>query len=75
LSLGVAIGALLLNLTLAIKGDGHLGPLDFWPAYLGIAVLSLLSLPFFVTLPPDAGAELSGHALPVATPARHADPA
>jgi EmrB/QacA subfamily drug resistance transporter len=85
LSLGVAVGALLLNITLAIKGDPHLGPWDFWPAYIGIGILSLSALISFVTLSPDAGAELSGHVTPVvATPAaaptpvapvRHQDPA
>jgi len=75
LSLGVAVGALLLNLTLVVKGAVHLGPWDFWPAYLGIAILSLLSLPYFMALPADAGAEMSGHASVPAPQARHEDPA
>ena len=75
LSLGVAVGALLLNLTMVVKGDAHLGPLDFWPAYLVIGLLSLLSLPFFISLSSDAGAEMSGRVSPVVTPARHGDPA
>ena len=49
LSLGVAVGALMLNLTLVVKGDNHLGAGDFWPAYLGISLMSLLSLPFFMS--------------------------
>lgn len=77
LSLGVALGALLLNLTRTIKGDVHLGPTDFWPAYIGIGMLSLLSLPFFVRLPPNAGAEMSGHIMPTSPTVartRHEDP-
>jgi len=74
LSLGVTVGALLLNLTLVVKGNPHLGPMDFWPAYLGIGILSLLSVPFFAKLPADAGAEMSGHVTAPA-PARHQDPA
>jgi EmrB/QacA subfamily drug resistance transporter len=75
LSLGVAAGALLLNLTLHIRGHMQLGPLDFWPAYIAIGILSLLSLPFFVNLPADSGAEMSGRVIPAVTPTRHEDPA
>jgi EmrB/QacA subfamily drug resistance transporter len=68
LSLGVAVGAFLLNLTMIAKGSSVLGPADFWPAYLGIGVFSLLALPFFTALPSNAGAEMSGHALPLPAP-------
>jgi EmrB/QacA subfamily drug resistance transporter len=61
LSLGVAVGAALLNLTLHWHGQTELGPQDFGPAYIGIAVLSLLSAAFFIPLSPRAGEEMSGH--------------
>jgi EmrB/QacA subfamily drug resistance transporter len=64
LSLGVGVGALLLNLTLRWHDRSHLQADDFWPAYLTVALLSLLSALSFVRLPPNAGAELSGHAEP-----------
>ncbi len=73
LSLGVAVGALVLNLTLAIKGNAHLGATDFWPAYIGIGFLALTALPSFVRLSSDDGAELSGHVIAPA-PTRHTDP-
>jgi MFS family permease len=74
LSLGVAVGALLLNLTLRWHGDLQLGAHDFWPAYLGVGGLSLLSALFFLPLSPHAGAELSGHVITKTKEVSHADP-
>jgi EmrB/QacA subfamily drug resistance transporter len=68
LSLGVAVGALLLNLTLQWKGETHLGAMDFWPAYTGVGVLALFSTLSFIPLAKNAGSEVSGHAVPVGTP-------
>lgn len=62
LSVGVAIGALLLHLTLVIRGGTSLTAGDFAPAYAVIAVISLLSVFSFLPLSPDAGAEVSGRA-------------
>jgi len=76
LSMGVAVGALLLNLTLYWKGDVHLGPWDFWPSYIAIGALSLISMSSFMALPKNAGDEMSGHAPSAATEAaKHEDPA
>jgi EmrB/QacA subfamily drug resistance transporter len=75
LSLGVGTGALLLNLTLAWNHASKLGSMDFWPAYIGIGALSLLSLTSFVPLPAQAGDEISGHGLLPAKPPAHQDPA
>ena len=61
LSLGVAIGALMLNLTLHWRGGASLQAEDFWPAFLGIAALSLTSIFAFIPLSGNAGAEMSGH--------------
>ena len=60
LSFGVGLGALLLHATLLYHGRAELGATDFSPAYFAIAAISLLSLAFFVPLPRDAGAEISG---------------
>jgi EmrB/QacA subfamily drug resistance transporter len=60
LSFGVGLGALLLHATLVFRGREELGPEDFAPAYFAIATISLLALGFFVPLPRDAGAEISG---------------
>ena len=60
LSFGVGLGALLLHFTLAFRGREELGPDDFAPAYFAIAAISLMALLFFVPLPRDAGAEISG---------------
>jgi hypothetical protein len=61
LSLGVATGALLLNLTLGARHETGLSAQDFWPAFLGVGIISALSVFFFLQLAPDAGAEMSGH--------------
>jgi hypothetical protein len=34
---------------------------DFWPAFLGIAIISATSLFLHAGLPRDAGAKVSGH--------------
>ena len=60
---GVATAALLLHLVLLVRGGDALAAADFYPAFVGIAVISLFSVPFFLRMPPDAGAEVSGHAL------------
>ena len=59
LTFGVGLGALMLHATLALRG-GTLGADDFWPAFLGIGLVSLLTLAFIVPLPRDAGSELAG---------------
>ena len=60
LTFGVGFGALILHLTLALGGRDSLGAETFWPAFLGIAAVSLVSLVFVVPLRRDAGAEVSG---------------
>jgi len=61
LSLGVAVGALVLHLTQAYSGSGALAPADFVPAFLTVGGMACLSALFYVPLSPDAGAEISGH--------------
>jgi EmrB/QacA subfamily drug resistance transporter len=59
-TVGVATGALLLQVVLALRGGGALTAPDFYPAFVGVAMISLLSVPFFFKMSPDAGAEVSG---------------
>ncbi len=61
LSLGVAVGALVLSLTQLWTGGAALAPADFVPAFLTVGVMACVSALFFVPLPADAGAEISGH--------------
>jgi EmrB/QacA subfamily drug resistance transporter len=57
---GVAAGAMLLQVVLALRGGTALAAGDFYPTFVGVAVISLLSVPFFLRIAPDAGAEVSG---------------
>ncbi|MGE0153577.1 MAG: MFS transporter [Reyranellaceae bacterium] len=61
LSIGVGIGALLLHVTLSLRGAEQIGAGDFLPAFLTIGTLCVVSLAFFLPLARDAGAEVSGH--------------
>jgi len=60
---GVATGALLLQLMLVRRGQTALTAADFYPAFMGVAMISLASVPFFLKMSPDAGAEVSGRAV------------
>ena len=59
LSMGVAIGALAVDLTLQARGHQAIMADDFAPAFLAIAVISAFATIVFYRLPPDAGAELA----------------
>ena len=59
-TVGVASGALLLQLMLVLRSGSALVASDFYPAFVGVAMISLCSVPFFVRMSPDAGAEVSG---------------
>jgi EmrB/QacA subfamily drug resistance transporter len=60
-TVGVATGALLLYLLLALRGETQLTPLDFSLAFAGVGAIAMVSVPFFLRMSPDAGAEVSGH--------------
>jgi EmrB/QacA subfamily drug resistance transporter len=66
-SIGVALGATLLNLTLLWRGTSELTSTDFWPAFVTIALISGASVFVYARLAPDAGAEISGRVL-IASP-------
>ncbi len=61
LSVGVASGALALNLTLVVRHSDHLTSNDFAPGFWCVGLISFLSVFFFLPLPSHAGAEMSGH--------------
>jgi EmrB/QacA subfamily drug resistance transporter len=60
-SAGVAIGALVVEITLKLRGHTSAGleAADFPPAFLVVGVISALSALIFARLPTDAGAELA----------------
>jgi len=59
LSMGVAVGALAVDLTVQFRHHAEIMAGDFAPAFLLVAVISALAAPIFWRLPPDAGAELA----------------
>jgi len=60
LSLGVALGAMLLHMSLRASGSTQLSTHDFMPAFIVMGFLALLSSLFFVPLEYHAGDEVSG---------------
>ena len=60
LSMGVTVGASILQLTLALRGSSSLRASDFWPAFLVIGAISFLATFSFARLPEYAGEELAG---------------
>jgi EmrB/QacA subfamily drug resistance transporter len=71
-SMGVAAGAMFLYLMLAIRGESSPGPADFSFAFAAVAVLSVLAVPFFLRMSPEAGAEVSGRPATGQVPGRMA---
>jgi len=73
LSIGVAFGALLLHVAIALRHGEAAGPLpeDFRMAFFVVAAATLAGLGSYTSLDPDAAAEVSGHRprpRPVAAP-------
>jgi len=59
IAVGVAIGALVVDLTLWARGHDTITAADFQPAYLTIAVISGCAVFVFARMPDEAGAELA----------------
>ena len=59
-AIGVAVAAVTLHLTLQLSQSQVLSPANVSPAFVVIGVLSLCSLWFFLRLPQNAAAEVSG---------------
>lgn len=60
-SLGVALGAAVLGASSSLRGAHGLDLLDFRIAFLVSGLIALPAILFSLTLPRDAGAEVSGH--------------
>jgi len=75
ISVGVAIGALAVDLTLWARGQSIItAAADFQPAFLAIAVIAGSSFVVFARMPADAGAELARRApAPTAGPTEATD--
>jgi EmrB/QacA subfamily drug resistance transporter len=61
LSLGVTVAALVLHVSLVLRGSSTLNATDFGAAFVVIGILALASTLFFIPLEHHAGAEVSGH--------------
>jgi len=59
-AIGIGLAAVVLELTLRLSGSNQLDAHTIGPTFVAIAVISLLSLLFFLKLPHDAAAEMSG---------------
>jgi EmrB/QacA subfamily drug resistance transporter len=59
-AVGVGTGALLLFIFIAFRGEANPTPLDFSLAFVAVGCIGMLSVPFFLKMSPDAGAEVSG---------------
>ncbi|MBV9583737.1 MAG: DHA2 family efflux MFS transporter permease subunit [Alphaproteobacteria bacterium] len=59
-AVGVATGALSLYVFLALRGETSPTPLDFSLAFVAVGCIGMASVPFFLRISPDAGAEVSG---------------
>ena len=60
-SMGVVIGAFVVQAASTLHGHTVIEASDFWPAFLAIGVISAGSLFFHLRLTADAGADVSGH--------------
>jgi predicted MFS family arabinose efflux permease len=60
LSTGVAAGALVVEITLRLKGSTTMGAADFPPAFIAISLLAASAALVFFQLKPDAGEEMTG---------------
>jgi len=72
LSTGVAVGALVVEITLRLKNSPAMGVTDFPLAFLFVSLLSASAALIFYRLAPDAGSELSGRGAAEAKLARKA---
>jgi len=60
LSTGVALGALVVEITLLLKHSTTMSAADFPPAFLVVGACTAAASLVFIRLPPNAGAELAG---------------
>ncbi len=60
-SLGIALGAYMLQLSSSLQGHSTIIARDFWPVFLALALIALIAPALHAKLAPDAGAAVSGH--------------
>jgi MFS family permease len=60
-TIGVGLGALILHVTMTMRGGQTLAAGDFWPAFVTIGCVAFSSIFVFWPLSREAGAEVSGH--------------
>jgi EmrB/QacA subfamily drug resistance transporter len=60
-SVGIAGGAYMLQLSSVVQGHATIVAADFWPAFVGIGLISVVAPLLHRRLPPEAGIEVSGH--------------
>jgi hypothetical protein len=60
LSLGITVGAAVLQVALNFRGEKELSIHDFWPAFIFVGIISALSVFSFLKLDRDAGEEVAG---------------
>jgi EmrB/QacA subfamily drug resistance transporter len=65
LGFGVTVSGALVQLTQYLHGHQTLAANDFWPAFLGVGLFSIASVPFTSRLPRNAAEELAGRVRPV----------
>jgi hypothetical protein len=70
-SVGIAAGAYFLQLSSVVQNHATIVTADFWPAFLGIGLISVAAPLLHLRLPPEAGIEVSGHARAEATDSLH----
>ena len=61
MGMGVAVGALMLNVSRMLRGAPDLSAQDFRVALVLVGLLGAVALFSYASLPADAGAEISGH--------------
>jgi EmrB/QacA subfamily drug resistance transporter len=66
ISVGVAVGALAVDLTLWVRGHSVITAADFQPAFIAIGVIAGCAFFVFIRMPPEAGAELARRTPPPA---------
>jgi hypothetical protein len=58
-SVGVAVGALVVEIVLRLRGHAALSAADFPPAFIAVGLIAASSTFLFATMPPDAGADMA----------------
>lgn len=61
-SIGIAAGAYMLQLSSDWQGHDTIVTADFWPVFIGLALIAVIAALLHLRLPRDAGIAVSGHA-------------